>query len=147
MEHDHIHVLPTAFRYEVHRTVTASDIHLWAGLAGTRLPAQSGSAFAQQASEAGHVAPNAYLTGLVVDTAARLAAYIPPPGAMLTALVVQFTAHVLVGTTLTMVVTVAEWDAAAGLYWLDISATRTDGRQALMGRAGLRPQVTLLAAA
>ena len=46
-----------------------------------------------------------------------------------------------------IVVTVAEWDAAAGLYWLDISATRADNRQVLTGRAGLRPQVALLAAA
>ena len=147
MEPGHIQLFPTAFRYEVHRTVTAADIHLWAGLTGTRLPARSGSAFAQQAAAASRAAPEAYLTGLVADTAARLVACIPPPGAILTALAVQFMAHVLVGTTLMIVVTVAEWDAAAGLYWLDISATRADNRQVLTGRAGLRPQVALLATA
>ena len=143
----HPDILPCGFRHEAHKTVTASDIRLWAGLTGRRLPSRGGQAFAQQTAVARDVAPDAFLTGLVMDTAAMVAARIPPPGALLTLLAVQFTAPVFVGTTVAVVVTVAEWDAAARLYWLDICLTRADGTLAVIGKAGLRPHTTLLPAA
>jgi acyl dehydratase len=147
MESEPSNLLPSGFRYELHKTVTATDIHLWAGLTGKRSSAQRASAFAQRQAAAHQFAPDAYLTGLVVDTAACLAACFPSPGASLTGLAIQFTASVHVGTTLSVTITVMEWDAAAGLYWLDVCATRADGTQVVTGKAGLRPHRTLLAAA
>jgi len=147
MESEPSNLLPSGFRYELHKAVTATDIHLWTGLTGKRPRAQGASAFAQRKAVAHQVAPDAYLTGLVVDTASCLAARIPSPGATLTELAVQFFGSVCVGTNLAVVVTVAEWDATTGLYWLDICATRADGTQVATGKAALRPHRTLLAAA
>jgi acyl dehydratase len=147
MEAVHLDLLTKGFRYEVHKMVTGSDMHLWARLTGERLPVRSVSAFAQQTAMERCAIPGAYLTGLVVDTAARLAARVPPPGAMLTTLRVHFSAPALVGTTLCVVVTVTAWDAAAGLFWLDICATGTDGAPVVLGAAGLRPHTPILAAA
>lgn len=144
MEPEPSNLLPNGFRYEVHKTVTATDIRLWAGLTGKRSSAQCASAFAQRQAAAQQIAPNAYLTGLVVDIASRLAACLPPPGAVLAGLTMTFTAPLLVGTTLRVAVTVNAWDAATGLYWLDICATRADGTQVVTGKAGLRPRQPLL---
>lgn len=147
MEPGHADILPPGFRYEVHRRVTATDVHLWAGLTGEQAPIRSLMAFAQQTAAERCVAPGAYLTGLVVDIAGRLAAHVPSPGALLTGVMVQFIAPVPVGATLTVVVTVTEWDAVAGLYRLDIRATLADGTSVVTGIAGLRPRTALLAAA
>jgi 3-hydroxybutyryl-CoA dehydratase len=146
-EHGHPDLLPQGFCYEVHKTVTESDMHLWAGLMGEWHSVQIDSAFARQTARGRYVAHGAYIAGLIVATASRLAAHMPPPGAILMTLNVHFTAPVPVGTTLAVTVTVAEWDAAAGLYWLDIRATRSDGTPAATGKVGLRPHTTLLAAA
>ena len=147
MESEPSNLLPSGFRYEVHKTVTATDIHLWAGLTGKRPRTQGASAFAQRKAVAHQVAPDAYLAGLAVDTASRLAARLPPPGAVLAGLTMSFTASLLVGTTLCLAVTVTAWDAAADLYWLDVCATRADGTPVMTGKAALRPHRTLLAAA
>jgi acyl dehydratase len=146
MDAAHPDILPRGFRYEMHKKVTATDIRLWAGLTGQRSPNLSVSAFAQQTAVERCAVPGAYLTGLVVDTAARLAARVPPPGARLTTLRMHFNAPVLVGTTLYVVVTVTAWDAAVGLYWLDICATGADGALVVLGAAGLRPHPPILAA-
>lgn len=147
MEPVHPELLPRGFSYEVHKTVTASDVYLWAGLTGEWYPAQSDTAFGQQTAVRQGVTQAAYLTGLIVATASRLAARIPPPGAILATLNVHFTAPVLVGTTISITVTVSEWDATASLYWLDIRATRADGTPAVIGKAGLRPHTMMLAVA
>lgn len=137
---------PLGFRYEIHKTVTATDVHLWAGLTGKRLVSSSTSAFTQQKNGTRQAAPDAYLTGLIVDAAASIAAHIPLPGATLTGLAVQFIAPVPVGTTLAVVVTLSGWDATARLYTLDISATGPDGSMALIGKAELRPHISFLVA-
>ena len=79
-------------------------------------------------------------------TVASLAARLPPPGAMITMLRMHFAAPVLVGTTLSVVVTVKTWDTANALYWLDICATSADGALAAFGAAGLRPHTSLFRA-
>ena len=147
MEVAHPDLLPTGYRYEVRKTVTASDVYFWAGLTGEPYPVQGVSGFAQQAALEGYVVHSAYLTSLIAATAVHLADHIPLPGAILVNLMMQFTAPVSVGTTLSIVVTVTEWDAAASLYWLDIRVTCADGILAVLGQAGLRPRTTLLAAA
>lgn len=147
MERSQGSLLPQGFRYEVYKTVTATDVHLWAGLIGERSPVHGESVFAQQTAMSRRVAPGAYLIGLVADIAARLAARVPPPGASLETLRVHFVAPVLVGTTLRVVATVDGWDSATGRYWLDIHATRGDGSPAVLGWAWLRLHPTLLAVA
>jgi len=146
MERTHHTLFPDGFRHEVQKTVTARDIYLWAALIGDRAPVSRVSAFAQQATIVHHIAPDAYLTSLVVVSAAGLAARLPPPGAIMTTLRMHFAAPVLVGTTLSVVVTVATWDSVTGLYWLDIRMTGADGALAMVGAAGLRPRTSLLAA-
>lgn len=106
-------VLPCGFRYEVQKTVTASDVYLWAGLAGQQLPVRSSAAFAQQAVMPHAVVPDAYLVGLIADTAGRLAACVPSLEAQLETLHVHFTAPVPVGTILRVVVTVDAWEPRA----------------------------------
>jgi acyl dehydratase len=144
MEHAYPDLLPCGFRYEIHKTVTESDLRLWAGLAGERYPIYGASALAQQAALSHSVVHNTYITVLIGATVARLAAHLPPPGAAMATLTVHFAAPVLIGTTLCVAVTVIEWDAVACLYWLDVRVTRADGTLTLTGKAGLRPQMTLL---
>lgn len=139
MEVAHSDILPNGYRYEVHKTVTASDVYLWAGLTGERYPAQGTSAFVQQAALGRYVAHNTYITSLIAATASHLAAHIPLPGATLVALKIQFITPVMVGTTLSIVMTVTTWDATEHLYWLDTHATRADGTLAVLGQVGLRP--------
>lgn len=147
MEPEHTEILTPGVRYELYKTVTATDVHTWAGLTGVQSPIRGASAFSQRVAAARRLAPGAYLTGLVADAAAQLAARVPPPGASIEMLRVQLTAPVLVGTTLCVAVTVAAWDADSGLLWLDLRATCADGTPALLGRAWLRPHPTLLVAA
>jgi len=135
----HPDILPTGFCFEVHKTVTATDIHLWARQAGYPSPVRGEAAFAQQRFLEHTTAPNAYLTSLAADTATRLAAYLPCHGVILETLRVHFTVPVFVGTILRDVVTVIAWDAVAGLYWLDIRVLRADGTQAALGTAWIRP--------
>jgi acyl dehydratase len=147
IEHGHAHLLPNGFRYEVHKTVTATDLYLWARLTGERYAVHRVSALDQQTAARRHVVHGAYLTDLIVIAASHMAACLPPPGGSLAALTVHFTASVLVGTTLCVAVTVTDWDARAGLYWLDLRATRADGAPVVLGQAALRPHTTWLAAA
>ena len=146
MECAYLALLPNGFRHEIHKTVTASDIHLWATLTGDALPVYKVSAFAQQTTIERHVAPGAYLSSLAVATVASLAARLPPPGAMITMLRMHFAAPVLVGTTLSVVVTVTTWDTTSKLYWLDICATGADGVPVVFGTAGLRPHTSVFKA-
>jgi acyl dehydratase len=136
-------LLPRGFRYEVHRLVTASDIHLWAGLTGHQMSVHSTSAFTHQAVARHFVAPDAYLIGLIADTALRLAAHVPTLEARLESLHVHFTAPVLLGTALRVAVTVDTWDAAAGVYLLDIRVTCAGTTPAVSGQAWLRPSAPL----
>ena len=139
MNSERADILLPGFRYEVHKRVTATDVHLWAGLTGERWPMRNASALAHQTAIEHALAPGAYLTGLVADTAARLAARVPAPGASIESLRVHFTAPVPLGTTLYVVATMVAWDAIAGLYWLDVHAQRGDGTVAMVGWAWLRP--------
>ncbi len=147
IEPGHAHLLPNGFRYEVHKMVTATDLYLWARLTGEQYVVQRASTLDQQTAVRRRVVHSAYLTDLIVNGASHVAARLPPPGGILTALTMHFTAPVLVGTTLCVAVTVTDWDAEAGLYWLDLRVTRADGTLAVLGRAALRPHPTWLAAA
>ncbi len=142
MERLHPDLLPPGFRYEIHKTVTTTDMYLWDGLAGDRYVAQSDTAFRQQTVVARTVMQDGYLVGLVISAASRLAAHIPPPGGRLVALSIRLGVPVLVGTTLTITMTVNGWDAVTNLYWLDIRATCSGGATAVMGQASLRLQST-----
>lgn len=132
-------LLSYGFRYELHKTVTIADVRLWSGLTGERWSAPHRSALQQQATLRGRVVPDAYLTGLIVATASRLADTLPPPGAVIVNVGVQFSAPVLLGTTLTVAVTVRDWEASAGLFRLEIKVSRAEGSLVALGHAGLRP--------
>lgn len=147
MERVHPNLLPYGFRYEIHKTVTATEVYLWAGLVGERYVIQSSTAFSQQAEVERTAVQSAYVAGLVTSSVSRFAAHIPPPGGLLVALSIQVGAPVLVGTPLTITITVNEWDAVANLCWLDIRVTCNDGATAVTGKAGLRLHTTCIAVA
>ena len=130
---------PYGLRYEVHKTVTAADLRLWSGLTGERLFAPTTSTLRQQAVLHDRVVHDAYLTGLIVATAARLVETLPPPGSVIVNVGVQFATPVLLGTPLLVIATVSDWDASAGLFQLGIRMSRGEGALVALGQAGLRP--------
>jgi acyl dehydratase len=147
MEHAHPDLLLRGFRYEVHKRVTETDVYLWSGLVGDCYPVHNTTAFARQTAVERPIAQHAYIAGLIVATTAHVSAHISSSGAILERLTMHFSGPVMVGTTLAVTVTVTDWDSAAGLYWLDIRATRADGTPAVLGTAGLRPHTARLVAA
>lgn len=131
-------------RYEIHKTITETDTHLWAYLTGEREGAPMLPAFARQQAQRRRAVQSGYMAGLLVEAATRLAAHTPAPGATLVRLSADLLTPVPVGTTLLVRATVSAWDPIARLYWLDLGAIRADGRPAITGVAALRPNVPLV---
>jgi acyl dehydratase len=135
---EYANLLPNGFRYEIHKTVTATDLYLWARLTGEPYNLQRTLALRHQAAARRCVVPGAYLTDLSMTAVSRLAAHVPAPGAVLTTLTVHFTRPVLVGTSLCVTVTITDSDSQTEMYWLDLCVTGADGKTVLRGKAALQ---------
>lgn len=126
-------------RYEIHKTVTESDVHRWALLTGAHEAAPLLPAFAHMQARHGRAVQTGYLAGLLVEAASTLVARAPEPGTTLVRLSLELLTPVPVGSALLVRATLAGWDPGPRLYWIDLGAIRADGQAAITGVATMRP--------
>jgi phosphate acetyltransferase/phosphate butyryltransferase len=119
-------------RASIQRTLTASDIQLFAAMSGDVNPQHIDAEFAASTRFQGVIAHGMWGAALI---SAVLGTRLPGPGTIYTGQTLKFHAPVRVGDTLTISVVVAERDEAKHRLVLDCSCTNQEGKTVISGEA------------
>jgi phosphate acetyltransferase/phosphate butyryltransferase len=119
-------------RASIERTLTASDIQLFAAMSGDINPQHIDAEFAASTRFQGVIAHGMWGAALI---SAVLGTRLPGPGTIYAGQTLKFHAPVRVGDTLTIAVVVAERDAARQRLVLDCSCTNQEGKTVISGQA------------
>jgi phosphate acetyltransferase/phosphate butyryltransferase len=119
-------------RASIERTLTASDIQLFAAMSGDINPQHIDAEFAASTRFQGVIAHGMWGAALI---SAVLGTRLPGPGTIYTGQTLKFHAPVRVGDTLTISVVVAERDAAKHRLVLECDCTNQEGKKVISGQA------------
>ena len=119
-------------RASIERTLTASDIQLFAAMSGDINPQHIDAEFAASTRFQGVIAHGMWGAALI---SAVLGTRLPGPGTIYAGQTLKFHAPVRVGDTLTIAVIVAERDAAKHRLVLDCTCTNQEGKPVISGQA------------
>ena len=119
-------------RASIERTLTASDIQLFAAMSGDINPTHIDPEYADSTRFHGVVAHGMWGAALI---SAVLGTRLPGPGTVYASQTLTFHAPIRVGDTLTIAVTVTARDEANHRLVLDCSCTNQDGRTVISGQA------------
>ncbi|HET7364389.1 MAG TPA: bifunctional enoyl-CoA hydratase/phosphate acetyltransferase [Burkholderiales bacterium] len=119
-------------RASIERTLTASDIQLFAAMSGDINPQHIDPQFAESTRFHGVIAHGMWGAALI---SAVLGTRLPGPGTIYAGQTLKFHQPVRVGDTLTISVVVAERDAAKHRLVLDCNCTNQEGKTVISGQA------------
>ena len=119
-------------RASIQRTLTASDIQLFAAMSGDINPQHIDAEFAASTRFQGVIAHGMWGAALI---SAVLGTRLPGPGTIYAGQTLRFHAPVRVGDTLTISVVVAERDEAKHRLVLDCDCTNQEGKIVISGQA------------
>ena len=119
-------------RASIERTLTASDIQLFAAMSGDINPQHIDAEFAASTRFHGVIAHGMWGAALI---SAVLGTRLPGPGTIYAGQTLKFHAPVRVGDTLTISVVVAERDEARHRLVLDCNCTNQEGKTVISGQA------------
>jgi len=119
-------------RATIQRTLTASDIQLFAAMSGDINPQHIDAEFAASTRFQGVIAHGMWGAALI---SAVLGTRLPGPGTIYAGQTLRFHAPVRVGDTLTISVVVAERDEAKHRLVLDCDCTNQEGKIVISGQA------------
>lgn len=114
------------------KTVTESDVTLFAGVTGDMNPAHLDQVWAEQSRFGGRIAHGMLSAGFI---SAVLGMKLPGPGTIYLEQTLRFTRPVRIGHTVTAAVTVVELIPAKRRVRLDTICTNQDGEVVLKGEA------------
>jgi 3-hydroxybutyryl-CoA dehydratase len=103
-----LRAIPLGHTESVRKTVGETDIYLFAGITGDFSGVHVDEEFCRGTRYGHRIAHGALLVGFVSTVMARMTALLPPPGGVSYRYEVTFTAHVLIGDTVTTALTLAE---------------------------------------
>jgi phosphate acetyltransferase/phosphate butyryltransferase len=121
-------------RASIQRTLTASDIQLFAAMSGDINPQHIDAEFAASTRFQGVIAHGMWGAALI---SAVLGTRLPGPGTIYVGQTLKFHAPVRVGDTLTISVAVASRDAAKHRLVLDCNCTNQEGKTVITGEASV----------
>ena len=120
----------------VSKTITETDVYLFAGITGDLNPAHVNEAAASQTMFGGRIAHGMLSAGLI---SAVLGMYLPGPGTIYLGQELKFTKPVRFGDTITATATVVEKDEAKNRLKLETICTNQNGDVVIKGVATVMP--------
>jgi len=118
------------------KTVTESDVYLYAGVTGDLNPAHINEDFAKDTMFKGRIAHGMLSAGFI---SAVLGMYLPGPGAIYMGQTLKFTAPVKFGDTITATAEVIEKNEEKNRIILKTTCTNQEGKVVLDGEATIMP--------
>lgn len=118
------------------RTISESDIYLFAGITGDQNPAHINEEYAKSTRFKTRIAHGMLSAGLI---SAVLGMQLPGPGSIYLSQDLKFLAPVHIGDTITATVTVRESCSEKGDLILDTVCTNQRGKTVVAGTASVRP--------
>lgn len=119
------------------KTISESDVYLYAGITGDMNPAHVNEVEAAKGIFKGRVAHGMLTAGLI---SAVLGTQLPGPGAIYLGQELKFTAPVRFGDTIRATVTVSEIKAEKNICRLATVCTNQDGQMVIEGTATIMPR-------
>ena len=120
----------------VSKTVTETDVYLFAGITGDLNPAHVNEVASSQTMFKGRIAHGMLSAGFI---SAVLGMYLPGPGTIYLGQELKFTKPVRIGDTVTATATVVEKDDAKNRLKLETICTNQDGEVVIKGFATVMP--------
>lgn len=118
------------------KTVSESDVYLYAGLTGDLNPAHINEEYAKGTRFGGRIAHGMLSAGFI---SAVIGMQLPGPGSIYMGQNLKFTAPVCIGDTVTATVTVREIDSVKNRVTLDTVCTNQEGTVLITGEALVMP--------
>ena len=118
------------------KTVTESDVYLFAGLIGDLNPAHINEEYAKDTMFKGRIAHGMFSAGLI---SAVFGMYLPGPGAIYLGQTLKFTAPVKFGDTITATAEVLEKNVEKNRVQFKTTCTNQEGKVVLEGEATIMP--------
>lgn len=121
------------------KTVTETDVILFAGITGDLYPLHVDEEFAKKTRFKTRIAHGALLVGFISTVMARMNTYhIPPPGGVSQRYDLKFTGPVMFGDTITTQLTVSEKNPERNEIIFDALCTNQRGEAVLKGKTFMR---------
>ena len=120
----------------VSKTVSETDVYLFAGITGDLNPAHTNEVASSQTMFKGRIAHGMLSAGFI---SAVLGMYLPGPGTIYLGQELKFTKPVRIGDTVTATATVIEKDEAKNRLKLETICTNQDGDVVIKGVATVMP--------
>lgn len=121
----------------VAKTISESDVYLFAGVTGDHNPIHLNEQYATGTPFGGRIAHGMLGAGLI---SAALGTQLPGPGAIYLSQTLKFSAPVRFGDTITATVTVKELNPEKNRVILDTACTNQSGTVVIMGEAVIAPR-------
>lgn len=118
------------------KTISETDVYLFAGITGDLNPAHINEVEASQGMFKGRIAHGILVTGLISTV---LGMYLPGPGTIYMGQELKFTAPVRIGDTITAEVEVMEIIAEKNRIKVKTTCTNQDGKVVIDGSAMVMP--------
>jgi len=119
------------------KTISESDVYLYAGVSGDNNPAHINEQYASGTRFGGRIAHGMLSAGLI---SAVLGTRLPGPGAIYLGQTLKFMAPVYFGDTVTATATVRELDSEKNRVILDTTCTNQNGTMVISGEAVIAPK-------
>ena len=120
----------------VAKTVTETDVYLFAGITGDLNPAHTNEVASAQTMFKGRIAHGMLSAGLISTV---LGMYLPGPGTIYMGQELKFTAPVCIGDTITATGTVVEINVEKNRCKIETVCTNQDGKVVTTGMATVMP--------
>ena len=120
--------------HRVSKTISESDVYLFAGITGDFYPVHVNEEFAKATRFKARIAHGALAVGMLSSAVGGLCLRVPPPGVVSMRYDVTFTAPIYFGDTITTEVTVAEKHEDRNEIVLRALATNQRGETVMEGR-------------
>ena len=118
------------------KTVTETDVYLFAGITGDLNPAHVNQVASEKTMFKGRIAHGMLGAGFI---SAVLGMYLPGPGTIYMGQELKFTAPVRIGDTITATGTVAELNLEKNIAKIETIVTNQDGKVVIKGMATVMP--------
>lgn len=122
------------------KTISESDVYLYAGVSGDNNPAHVNEQYASGTRFGGRIAHGMLSAGLI---SAVLGTKLPGPGAIYLGQTLKFMAPVYFGDTVTATATIRELDSEKNRAILDTTCTNQNGTVVITGEAVISPRKEL----
>lgn len=131
-----IHEMKIGQQASFTKTVSESDVYLFAGITGDMNPAHTNQVASEKTFFKGRIAHGMLSAGFI---SAVLGMHMPGPGTIYMGQELKFTAPVHIGDTITATGTVSQLDVDKNIALIETICTNQDGKVVVTGMATVKP--------